>query len=85
MVVEALSGRNPLREPAVDAYLRLAQGDDLLQSASSQAMELNACLRRCLAYDPPDRVPLVATMQKELIPLLRGLPPPSPSRTFDAP
>jgi len=75
MLLEALTGRNPLRDPRGSGYSGLEWGEGLHWDASGDTAALNVYLRLCLACDPGERIASVAAMQGVLIPLLRVLEP----------
>ena len=74
MVLECLTGHNPLRER--NAAERTPGGIvcSLLEGDAPAIQALNAALGKCLAEDSHARFPTVAAMQEALIPLIRGCP-----------
>jgi GAF domain-containing protein len=75
MLAEAITGERPFHGDDYTKLSRAVLHDSYqLPGSSAAARALDACLQRCLAKDPHDRIAAAAELRDEMVPLLRACP-----------
>ena len=75
MILECLTGENPLRDrDALDTAAAGGGYPTRIEGDSPEIQALNSGLARCLSMDPEARFPTAAAMQEALVPLIRDCP-----------
>lgn len=75
MLVEAITGERPFRGDDYTSLSRAVLHDTYhLPGSSADARAIDACVQRCLAKDPHDRIAAAAELRDDIVPLLRACP-----------